>query len=185
VDGMAYQTLDIILLHEKWKIGPYGTCIKILSFQKWPVKNTVGSSLVPTPDMMRRQSLSYWGVGEIPPSEKIVSKASIPDATELVDRIVVNHTHREQSLRDRKKKKEKEDILKITKREKSGRGFKYLVAFNEDIPKWVSRSNIPKRFSSLVDQFDKDLKDSSLERYDIENEDSNNFDDDVLKDVLG
>jgi len=68
VDRIAFQTLDIILLHEKWKVGPYGTCV------------------------MRQQSLSYWGVGEIPPSEKIVAKASLPNATEIVDRVIANRT---------------------------------------------------------------------------------------------
>jgi len=64
IDGLAYQTLDLTRLNETWKVGTYGTCIKILSFQQWSfVKGReFGSPLVPTPDMLRRQSLSYWGV---------------------------------------------------------------------------------------------------------------------------
>jgi len=76
IDGMAYQTLDIIHLHEKWKVAPYGECIKYLSFKKWPeVKGgEFGSPLIPTPNMMQRQYLSYWGMTEVSPSEKIVAK---------------------------------------------------------------------------------------------------------------
>jgi len=164
VDGMAYQTLDITRLHEKWQVAAYGTCVKILSFQQWPAKNgACGSPLVPTPDMMRRQSLSYWGVAEVPPSEKIVTKVKPPDAAELIDRIIANRTRREENLRDRsEKKKAKEDLVKILEREKSGRGYKYLIAFNDSTPKWVNRSQIPKRFSTLLEQFDKAWKDAII-----------------------
>jgi len=111
--------------------GAYGVCIKYLSFKKWPeVKGgEFGSPLIPTPDMMRRQSLSYWGMTEVPPSEKVVAKAKPLDATELVDRIVANRTRRDEALRVRReKKKAKTTTAKIFEREKSGRGFKYLVS---------------------------------------------------------
>jgi len=119
IDGMAYQTLDIIHLHEKWKVAPYGVCIKYLSFKKWPeVKGgEFGSSLIPTPDMMRRQSLSYWGMTDVPPSEKIVAKAKPLDATELVDRIVANRTRRDEDLRVRREKKSlKQQLQRFSKR---------------------------------------------------------------------
>jgi len=156
IDGMAYQTLDMKLLHENWKVATYGTCVKILSFQQWPsIKTNNASPLVPTPDMMRRQSLSYWGVADVPPSEKIVAKAKPPDATELVDRIIANRTRREENLHERmEKKKTKETTVKILEREKSGRGFKYLISFNNGTPKWTTRSLIPRRFIPLVEQFD-------------------------------
>jgi len=206
VDGMAYQTLDITRLHEKWKVASYGTCIKILSYQQWPAKNgAFGSPLVPTPDMMRRQSLSYWGVGsDVPPSEKIVTKVNPPNSTELMDRIVANRTRRDENLRERsEKKKAKEANVKILQREKSGRGFKYLIEFN-NTPKWVNRSQIPKRFSCLVEQFDKAWKDAIIlandsdkalknldEKDDFDYDDDNDDDDDneedeedeILKDI--
>jgi len=183
VDGMAYQTLDINRLHEKWKVASYGTCIKIISFQQWPTKNVCGSPLVPTPDMMRRQSLSYWGAGpDIPPSEKIVAKVTPPNATELIDRIIANRTRREENLREQsKKKKNKESSnIKILEKEKSGRGFKYLITFNDnDTPKWVIRSQIPKRFSHLVEQFDEAWKVASNHKIspDEKNLNANNDDD--------
>jgi len=121
IDGMAYQTLDIILLHEKWKVAPYGACIKYLSFKKWPeVKGgEFGSPLIPTPDMMRRHSLSYWGMTEVPPSEKVVAKAKPLDATELVDRIVANRTRRDEALRVRREKKRLKQLLQRFSKGKS------------------------------------------------------------------
>jgi len=140
-------------------VAPYGACIKYLSFKKWPeVKGgEFGSPLIPTPDMMRRQSLSYWGMTEVPPSEKVVAKAKPLDATELVDRIVANRTRRDEALRVRREKKKAKTTTtaKIFEREKSGRGFKYLISFNNSDPKWVNRSGIPKKFYTLVEEFDR------------------------------
>jgi len=58
---------------------------------------------------------------------------------------------------------------KIFEREKSGRGFKYLVSLyvilsflfitylcsNNSDPKWVNRFGIPKKFYILVEEFDR------------------------------
>jgi len=146
-------------LHEKWKIAPYGSCIKILSLQKWPAKQnpSFGAPLVPTPEMMRRQSLSYGGVAkDTPPSEKIVSKVVPPDANELVERIRANRVRREETKRDRleKKRTKEEQSVKIMERKKAGRGAAYLIELNNEPPKWMARSIIPKRFTALVEQFD-------------------------------
>jgi len=87
-------------------------------------------------------------------------------------------------LRIRKEKKKDHNFIKILQREKAGRGYKYLVAFKNDLPKWVNRSHIPKRFSTVVEQFDKDFKDVDS----LTNEDTDYLyedDDEVLKDVLG
>jgi len=164
IDGIAFQTLTVNCL-QNWKIGPYGTCIKILSFQKWSsIKGKeFGSPLVPTPDMIRRQSLSYWGIGsEIPPSEKIVSKSKPLEASELVDRIIANRNRREDNLREKKEKKKAKTTADIIERKKSGRGYKYLISFNNASPKWVNRSGIPKRFSILVKEFDKAWKQAKI-----------------------
>jgi len=175
IDGTAFQTLNIELLHEKWKVAPYGVCIRILSFQKWPAKDpSCGTPLAPTPEMIRQQSLSYWGVSPtIPPSEHIVSNALPPNAKELVDRIKVNRERREEHVRERKEKKKLKDeqTLKILDRKRAGRGESYLVSFNADLPKWIPRSQIPKRFSKEVEKFDAESKFSDKNASDEDSDD--------------
>jgi len=122
IDGLAYQTLDICRLHEKWKIAPY-------------------------------------------------------------DRIVVNRTRREGDLRQRlEKRKAKEVLVKILQQEKSGWGFRYLISFNNNTPKWITRSLITAWNEAISEEKNQQNPENDNFYYDDEDNYYDDYDDFVDND---
>jgi len=89
-------------------------------------------------------------------NESIASKVVPPDANQLVGRIAANRERHEESVLERKLKKKikEEQNLTILEKKRPGRGECYLIALNKEKPKWVARSQIPKRFMESVEKFD-------------------------------
>jgi len=146
IDGAAFQKLEFSHLFDMFKAGPFGICNKILSWKET-------HSLVPTPDELKKISLSYWGAAPI----RSVSEATPPNVSDIVQTISETRQRRLEVVAEKKARKDKRDSMTIEIKDmrSSKKGKAYLISVNNSEPTWNPRSSISKKFLPVLDEWEK------------------------------
>jgi hypothetical protein len=163
IDGSSFQRLEFSHLYDRFKVGRFGLCNKILTYKE-PQK-----TLIPTSEDLRNISLNYWGATP----QRYVSQTSPPKVSDIVQTIAENRQRRLDDLAEKKVKRDKKlstkiDIkdVRVSKRGKSylislyvpPSYFYFLLTYLRDANTthtWQGRSSIPKRFLPDLDAFEK------------------------------
>jgi hypothetical protein len=148
IDGSSFQRLEFSHLYDRFKVGRFGLCNKILTYKE-PQK-----TLIPTSEDLRNISLNYWGATP----QCYVSQTSPPKVSDIVQTIAENRQRRLDDLAEKKVKRDKKLSTKIDIKDVrvSKRGKSYLISLDANTTHtWQGRSSIPKRFLPDLDAFEK------------------------------